>query len=366
MRRGLRRGFTLIELLVVIAIIAVLIALLLPAVQSAREAARRAQCTNNLKQIGLAMHNYHAPNDVFPMGCSFQPQNNTIDYAMWASFSAHGLLLGYLEQGPLFNALNFNWSPVGPPSNTSLWTRVLGVFVCPSDPNSGAGKQNINNYASSFGTTTDGMYDWSSTAYGGGFLQNQKPHGSSGLFTFGMAYGVRDCTDGTSSTVAFSEWLVGDGRATYYGNQKPVSHYRGNLIIGASGAYTNGGGGDQNAFTNSKQVVAALGQCAVDFSNATTLSDFKGWTWALGSSGFSMFNTIQQPNDTYGGCRNGGPMSNWPDNSWTVGAASGHPGGVNVLMGDASVKFIKTSISRNVWWGIGTRSGAEIISADAY
>jgi prepilin-type processing-associated H-X9-DG protein len=356
----------LIELLVVIAIIAVLIALLLPAVQSAREAARRAQCTNNLKQIGLGIHNYHTANDVFPMGDSFQPQNNPTDYAMWASFSAHALMLGYLEQGPLYNALNFSWSPVVPPANNSLWNRVINIFLCPSDPNSGGGHQNINNYASSFGTTTDGMYDWSSTAYGGGFLQNQRPHGSSGMFAFGISYGVRDCTDGTSNTVGFSEWLVGDGRATYYGNQNPPSHYRGNLIIGASGTYTNGGGGDQNAFTNYNTVVAALAKCALDFKNATVLSDFKGWTWAMGSSGFTMFNTIQQPNDTYGGCRNGGPQGNWPDNSWTVGAASNHPGGVNVLMADGSVRFIKSTISRNVWWGLGTRSGGEVISADSF
>src|SRR5450631_3397945 len=105
-------GFTLIELLVVISIIAVLIALLLPAVQSAREAARRSQCTNNLKQIGLALHNYHTAMDCFAMGASFQPQNNPTDYAMWDSFSAQAMLLGFLEQTPLYNAINFSASPL--------------------------------------------------------------------------------------------------------------------------------------------------------------------------------------------------------------------------------------------------------------
>ncbi len=109
-----RSGFTLIELLVVIAIIAVLIALLLPAVQSAREAARRIQCTNNLKQIGLALHNYHTSNNTFPLGISVISQGEREchhAYANWNSWSAQGLMLGYLEQQPLYNAANFNWGP---------------------------------------------------------------------------------------------------------------------------------------------------------------------------------------------------------------------------------------------------------------
>src|SRR5262245_56690292 len=106
----MRRGFTLIELLVVIAIIAVLIALLLPAVQAAREAARRAQCTNNMKQIGLAMHNYHQAQDTFPLGASQHADSFPMKgYTTWGAWSAHALALPYMEQQPIYNAINFDF-----------------------------------------------------------------------------------------------------------------------------------------------------------------------------------------------------------------------------------------------------------------
>ena len=135
-----RRGFTLIELLVVIAIIAVLIALLLPAVQAAREAARRAQCVNNLKQIGLALHNYHTVHDCFPPGGlnTTQPNGALVANGGW---SAHAFMLSYLEGGTLYNSINFTFGPwaagFGPlgsfMSQTINVTRVA-TFLCPSAP----------------------------------------------------------------------------------------------------------------------------------------------------------------------------------------------------------------------------------------
>src|SRR5262245_51249501 len=123
-----RRGFTLIELLVVIAIIAVLIALLLPAVQSAREATRRIQCTNNLKQLGLAMHQYHESLNALPFG--------DLTYS-WADFSSNTMLLPYLEQGSLYNSINFSAQllPANPgcPENTTAQYATLSVMNCPSD-----------------------------------------------------------------------------------------------------------------------------------------------------------------------------------------------------------------------------------------
>jgi prepilin-type N-terminal cleavage/methylation domain-containing protein/prepilin-type processing-associated H-X9-DG protein len=381
-RRRNPAGFTLIELLVVISIIAVLIALLLPAVQSAREAARRAQCVNNLKQIGLAMHNYHTADNAFPMGSSVAPQVDSpgVQQSIWSAWSAQALMLGYLEQGPLYNACNFswavlNWSNFNGNANvagssdynqTVLFTNI-SFFMCPSDPNVGT-KQNNNSYAASYGATTTGLYNWTFWPPGG-FLCGEIGADSTGIFTIGKSYGMQTITDGSSNTVAYSEALVGDANGSEFaGNTTSPSRYRGNYVTGP--VSDTSGKNLLNASSNPNAVFKTLDACNAKFKTTLdSIQDDRGFRWCMGTTGWSMFNTIQVPNDSRyanGGCRAGGIPGQFPNDGMSYGASSAHPGGANVLFGDGSVKFIKSSISYQTWWALGTKDGGEVISSDSY
>jgi prepilin-type N-terminal cleavage/methylation domain-containing protein/prepilin-type processing-associated H-X9-DG protein len=357
-----KRGFTLIELLVVIAIIAVLIALLLPAVQSAREAARRSQCSNNLKQIGLALHNYHSALNSFPQGVSasknnVNPSDNGRACIAWMGWSAQSLMLNYMEQQPLYNAINFNFDPISGPSypyNSTFTNTRIATYLCPSDGN--AGRQFFNNYYASEGTSM-----WAD-----GGTNSDEPNcgvlgqGSTGLFYYSIAYKISDVGDGTSNTVAFSEGLVGSGE----GIRKPR----------VTGANMDGLTRMYDARTNVTTAMANLQSCNTRFAAATEgngLSANRGYYWSWGSEAMTMFNTIVPPSSNdyqWGQCRFGCGSCGWgsTDHSDITNANSNHPGGANVLMGDGSVKFIKATTAMSTWWALGTRSGGEVISADAY
>ena len=344
-----RRGFTLIELLVVIAIIAVLIALLLPAVQAAREAARRSQCVNNLKQLGLGLHNYHQAVGSFPMGVS-KNQLNT-DQA-WGHWSAQALLLPYMEQQPLYNAANFNFRvdggvPNGYTFNATVTQTLISTFLCPSDSEAGRRSGNINNYLLSCGTTsirgqiTNGQY---------------VPTRTSGMFGWQFTYDIAAIVDGTSNTIAASEGIVGP-------NPSKATPGATKMGIGGLTTYYDVTSTLTAGQTAPGTVIPTLLQNCVKGTNNNTT---RGNQWANGNLNYTMFNTIVPPNSkqySFGGCKSdlGGS-----DYSEYVNANSFHPGGCNVLMGDGSVKFIKESVSWTTWWALGTRNGGEVISADSY
>ncbi|MBX6315703.1 MAG: DUF1559 domain-containing protein [Isosphaeraceae bacterium] len=357
-----RDGFTLIELLVVIAIIGVLIALLLPAVQAAREAARRAQCTNNLKQIGLALHNYHSTHGTFPMGVSQYAPANVYH---WDAWSVHALLLANMEQVQLYNACNF-WlgnNIVGSPgyyANQTVNQTRLTVYLCPSDGNAGStavnrpadGKNDILdvNYVGSVGTTTNSP---NNTAPSNPWATL----GSTGMFWWYTCYGIQAVTDGTSNTVAFSEALVSNGRAD--------NAHAGNSMVGISGA----GGAAQmyDARQNPAGITTGLNACNAAWQAGQGLNASRGIFWEVGSVGMTLFNTIVPPSSTlykWGACRFTG--GGWPNDATFSNANSNHPGGANVLMADGSVRFIKSSVNQVTWWSLGTRAGGEVISSDAF
>lgn len=364
-RRGSKRGFTLIELLVVIAIIAVLIALLLPAVQAAREAARRAQCTNNLKQIGLALHNYHSTHDRFPMGGSLNWSSApTPTYYTWNNWSAQALLLPFLEQTALANAANMNWAVwhsgragVGYDANLTVFNTRVAAFMCPSDGYSGV--SNINSYQASVGpstlaeTMTTIANATSATPTIGGT-------GSPGLFGYVHTYGINSTTDGTSNTIAFSEVSVG--------GQLSNSPDARNGIVGV----TSAGGNLYSAQQNVTAIQAFIAACDAKWKSKTPTNDFKnsvGTRWAMGAMSWTMFSTIMPPNArapvSWGSCRLGCANCG-TDHSHITNASSLHPGGVNVAMADGSCRFVKATVSMPIWWALGTKDGGEILSADSY
>jgi prepilin-type N-terminal cleavage/methylation domain-containing protein/prepilin-type processing-associated H-X9-DG protein len=364
MNKCRRHGFTLIELLVVIAIIAVLIALLLPAVQAAREAARRAQCVNNLKQIGLAAHNYHSAIGSFPMGngVNWVPTGATSGYETdWGTWGCMAMMLPFLEQQPIYNAANFTWDPWwssynsqwdGTVVNSTVFRTNLTSFMCPSD---GLWARNIcnNNYYGSLGTTT---------------AVGSAP--STGIFAHQQTYSIANVTDGTSNTIAFAEALVGDESnpnipIPYRNSLTPSPAMAGNQ----TGSAANIGYLDAN--TSPANVLLDLQTCSANFvvGNAAVNSDQdKGYTWTTGSPGIGLLNTIVPPNSDkwkWSACRFG-CVGCGADYGHYTNASSNHPGGVNVAMADGSARFFKSSIAMMTWWALGTKSNGEVISSDSY
>ncbi|MEK6258302.1 MAG: DUF1559 domain-containing protein [Planctomycetota bacterium] len=310
-----RRAFTLIELLVVIAIIAVLIALLLPAVQQAREAARRTQCKNNLKQLGLALHNYHDNFRGFPMG-----KNSP-------NMSMHPRILPFIDQAPLYNTIDFNVSSTHANNAAALATNIA-AFRCPSDPDKMpllAGGR--NNYYTNTGSHI--LNDLPSTVVGNPTYGMPIP---TGVFYSRSFTRMGHITDGTSQTAMMSERRLGDGSN--------------GLITPETDTFQPG--------TLPNTADEARDQCrAANIGTVATQGKSNGGVpWMTPDHTISYYYHVLTPNDR--SCM-------YPPGRIATTANSMHTGGVHLLLCDGAVRFVSSNIDLATWRGLGTREGGELL-----
>jgi prepilin-type N-terminal cleavage/methylation domain-containing protein/prepilin-type processing-associated H-X9-DG protein len=364
---SLRRGFTLIELLVVIAIIAVLIALLLPAVQSAREAARRAQCVNNLKQLGLAVHNYHSSNNCLPVENMFLGPGLGHGWSWNASWAM--ALLPSMEQTNMFNAYNFQVGPANADQaiNSTVCWNVVSGFICPSETTKArpAFPWAPTNYVANHGGPGV-IRMWSGTiveffTVGGQGDTTAAP----GTAWWGAdanlgVFGLEGVIDGTSSTALFSEKLYGNNGLT---GVTSSSTYAKRMIFTAGIPITYNAGNGALALQG-VQLCKAIPSSQV----ADTNSWYNGFSWAMGYQWYTVVNSYHHYNTPNGlTCYNpSDPGGSYGGTSGMSTASSNHTGGVNVCMADGSVRFIKDNVNPQTWWALGSRNGGEVVSSDAF
>jgi len=359
--RAPRRAFTLIELLVVIAIIGVLIALLLPAVQAAREAARRSQCTNNLKQLGLAAHNYANTNDCFMAADLYPSASNTS--CGWA-ISWPIALLSAMEQTAMFNSFNCAFTTGGGGAdydtactgggmnNSTVGRSQIASLLCPSESlkrHPDGANATMNYYGNRGGpgiiTTQSGMIipnDAGVTAVlGGGY-------GPGAPVTFASV------TDGTSNTALFGEKLYGNPSGLNTMTPASVNGKRGMFTPSASATHDSGSQAAALAFIQACNQIPAT---------TTAVSSIAGLSWTKAYPAYVAINTYTHfgaPNSIACSSDNtywGGPASSVPP-------SSNHSGGVNIGFADGSVRFVKNTVNLQTWWAIGTRANGEAVNSD--
>ncbi|MCC6508624.1 MAG: DUF1559 domain-containing protein [Pirellulaceae bacterium] len=350
--RAVSRAFTLVELLVVIAIIGILVGLLLPAVQAAREAARRMSCGNNLKQIGLAMHNYESAHRKIPSNYSLGRSNS-------GNFSVLAQMLPFVEQTSLHNLIDFSQPmQVGccpgtlTPAFVGPASLVLPFLRCPSDDGpdvydirtlSGSGpieRYAGNNYHINGGTALGTLYD------------SRLP--TDGISWTNSSVRLADITDGLSNTAAFAESLRGLANQT--ATAPTNSYQRRRTYINVACTWRS------STVPPAQPGLANNYQTPLDpkLFEAMTVAISRGWAgqrgagWIHGREYYTSYNHYHNPNSDIpdmGTCGYG-----------VFGARSGHTGGVQVVRCDGSVHFVSDSIDLAVWRAFGTRQGGEVLA----
>ncbi len=376
-----RGGFTLVELLVVIAIIGILVGLLLPAVQSAREAARRMQCSNNLKQMGLAAFNYESAHKKFPPGRlspdwirggsarSSYTNYNSVDQSAgstdWTGFrSVHMFILPFMEQTNIYNLIDFgapsavrmtqNGAPVN--TNYQAYANAANLFICPSDPNTGR-IISENNYRYNFGGSTHfaGARDSSNNHDIGAAINSLSVRGN-GAFTIGDGMRVGGVSDGLSNTVFFSERDKGSG--SDLANSLPDRRF--DMITSPNRTRTLLM--PDSVFDSCLAFASNPSPSRFHFNSAGRWldgSDYSnGWPFAFYSS--TMYNHVAPPNWQGYDCGTWSAIPDAPGEHAIVSARSSHTGGVNAAMGDGSIHFVSSNIDIATWRALGTRSGGEV------
>lgn len=338
-----RRGFTLIELLVVIAIIAILIALILPAVQQAREAARRTQCRNNLHQLGLALHNYEGTFQVLPPNLVPGGTNYRYSAGNWGVLA---YLSPYLDQTPVYNKMNLEAPTycftgfayeICDPGNKEAAGLTIPLFLCPSDRGvslgGGYGVESIGptNYVANQGSGLN------STSQGD---RHGSPYDADGVMFADSSIRFTDVKDGTSTTAAMSESLLGDGAENFNGSAPPAD--------------------SQYVYAYLRTFPSSLTDTECASPMHWNVDRRRGFLWFSGEIRNSSYNHYYLPNDRRWDCITNAQALGYTAIGWRA-ARSHHEGGVHLLLCDGAVRFVSENIDLLTWRSLATRRGSEVI-----